>query len=136
VCLIALAYKAHPHFELIVAANRDEFYSRPAAPAAFWEDDPELLAGRDLQAGGTWLGLTLAGRFAAVTNYREPGRHKESPPSRGALVARFLKGREGPEIFAASLAKEAHVYNGFSMIFGPSMRAWSPMSFSPRSTRQ
>lgn len=123
-CLIALAHEAHPLFELAVAANRDEFYSRPSAPAAFWEGAPGVLAGRDLRAGGTWLGLTKNGRFAAVTNYREPGRYKQDAPSRGTLVARFLTGREEPEAFAAFLEREGQSYNGFSVIFGSPGLLW------------
>ncbi len=72
-CLIAVAWQAHPDYPLIVLANRDEFHARPAAPARFWAEAPQLLAGRDLSAGGTWLGVTRQGRFAALTNVREPG---------------------------------------------------------------
>ncbi|NNK38667.1 MAG: hypothetical protein HKP03_09315, partial [Xanthomonadales bacterium] len=69
-CLILFAWRAHPRYPLVVAANRDEFHDRPTAAADFWADEPGLLAGTDLQAGGTWLGITRAGRFAAITNYR------------------------------------------------------------------
>lgn len=123
-CLIVLAVEAHPQYELVVAANRDEFYSRPTAPASFWPEARGVLAGRDLQAGGTWLGVTKAGRFAALTNVREPGRHRVDAPSRGRLVARFLAGRETPEEFAASLAEEGSVYNGFSLILGIRGELW------------
>ncbi|HEY6838253.1 MAG TPA: NRDE family protein, partial [Geobacteraceae bacterium] len=91
-CLILIAYDCHPHYRLIVAANRDEYHVRPTAPAAFWEETPQLLAGRDLQGGGTWLGMTTTGRFAALTNFREPHRHHPSAPSRGRLVSDFLQG--------------------------------------------
>ncbi|NUQ14735.1 MAG: NRDE family protein [Flavobacteriales bacterium] len=89
-CLIALAYKVHPRYPLIVAANRDEFLDRPTRPAHFWEDDPHVLAGRDLQAGGTWLGVTRRGRFAAVTNHRDLRRTPVNGPSRGQLVRTAL----------------------------------------------
>src|SRR3954470_1237003 len=69
-CLIVFGWKAHPDYPLIVAANRDEFHGRPAAAAAFWHDKPAILAGRDLEAKGTWMGVARNGRFAAVTNYR------------------------------------------------------------------
>ncbi len=79
-CLILLAYDVHPEYRLILAANRDEFYDRPTLPMAFWEDHPDILAGRDLKGGGTWLGITRSGRFAAITNYREPGGPKARCP--------------------------------------------------------
>ena len=72
-CLIVVGWRVHPDYPLVVAANRDEFYRRPTAFAGFWADAPDILGGRDLEAGGTWLGITRAGRFAAVTNVREPG---------------------------------------------------------------
>jgi uncharacterized protein with NRDE domain len=71
-CLILFAYKVHPKYKLMVAANRDEFYQRPTAPAHFWKDAPDILAGRDLEKMGTWMGVTKSGQFAALTNYRDP----------------------------------------------------------------
>ena len=85
-CLIVFAYRVHPDYSLVVAANRDEYYRRPTAPAGFWEDCPAMLAGRDLEYGGTWLGVTVHGRFAALTNYRDPAAHRPEARSRGALV--------------------------------------------------
>ncbi|HMC96436.1 MAG TPA: NRDE family protein, partial [Flavobacteriales bacterium] len=95
-CLIVLAYKVHPRYPLIVAANRDEFLDRPALPAHFWKDAPHILAGRDLKAGGTWLGITTAGRFAALTNYRDLRRPAVNGRSRGALVRDALDGDPMP----------------------------------------
>ena len=92
-CLILVAWKALPGPALVVAANRDEFHARPAAPAAFWEDRPGILAGRDLEARGTWMGVTRSGRFAAVTNYRG-AREARAAESRGARVTRFLDGNQ------------------------------------------
>jgi len=115
-CLIAFAWRAHPRSRLIVAANRDEYFGRPAAPAGFWDDHPNVLAGRDLEAGGTWLGVTLDGRFAALTNYRNPADRKTGAPSRGALVSDFLTGRTTPEDYARQLEKRAMDYNGFSLL--------------------
>jgi hypothetical protein len=89
-CLILLAWQAHPTIPLVVAANRDEFFARPSAPAAFWPEAPQVLAGRDLEAGGTWLGVSRGQRFAALTNYREGGKPLPHARSRGALVADFL----------------------------------------------
>ena len=82
-CLILFAYRCHPRYELVLAANRDEYYDRATAPLGFWDDAPDILAGRDLQAGGTWLGVTRGGRFAAITNYRDPADFKPGAPSRG-----------------------------------------------------
>jgi uncharacterized protein with NRDE domain len=118
-CLISVAFDAHPAFRLVVAANRDEFYARPAAPAAWWADAPQVLGGRDLREGGTWMGVTRAGRFAAVTNFRDPGfAQKADAPSRGALVADFLRGSGDAEAYARELAARAAAYNGFNLLVG------------------
>ncbi len=117
-CLILIAVDVHPRFRLVAAANRDEFYARPTAPAAFWKDRPGLLAGRDLKAGGTWLGITRTGRFAAVTNYRDPASFREKAPSRGRLVTGFLTGDESPQACIDALAPSAGRYNGFNLILG------------------
>lgn len=112
-CLIVIAWRVHPGYPLVVAANRDEFHARPTAAAVRWPDAPQVVAGRDLEAGGTWLGATDAGRFAAVTNVREPGR----PPgarSRGHLARDFLTGTAAPGDFAAGIPGEA--YSGFNLL--------------------
>ena len=96
-CLIAFAYNVHPFYRLILAANRDEFYERPSTPADFWEDYPQVLAGRDLKNKGTWLGITKYGKFAAVTNYRNPSTYRSDAPSRGRLVRRYLTGNQNSE---------------------------------------
>ncbi len=114
-CLILIAWRVHPHTPLVVAANRDEFHARPAAPARWWSDAPEVLAGRDLQAGGTWLGVSGRGRFAAVTNYRE-GQPGSGPRSRGELVTGFLTGSLAPAEYAASLEPLRAEYAGFSLL--------------------
>jgi uncharacterized protein with NRDE domain len=90
VCLILFAHRAHADYRLVVAANRDEWFGRPTASAGFWPDAPEVFAGRDLEAHGTWLGITRAGRFAALTNFRDPGGNRPDAPSRGTLVSAFL----------------------------------------------
>jgi uncharacterized protein with NRDE domain len=117
-CLILFAWKVHENFPLILTANRDEFYVRPTAPAAFWEDTAGLLAGRDLQKGGTWLGITREGRLAALTNYRDPATLKDGAPSRGKLVSDFLRGQRTPEAYFHRLSPRAARYNGFSLLVG------------------
>ncbi len=117
-CLIGIAWQAHPDFPLIVAANRDEFHARPTAPSAWWPDAPHLLAGRDLQSGGAWMGITRNGRFAALTNVRDPGTQLTQAPTRGALVADFLCGDASPARYAAGLATPSVHYNGFNLLAG------------------
>jgi uncharacterized protein with NRDE domain len=117
-CLLLIAYQSHPDYRLILAANRDEFYDRPTRPAAFWDDTPEILAGQDLKAGGTWMGITKAGRFAAITNYREAGLTKENAPSRGDLVKDFLMGNSRPRDYLKIVQEKGQTYNGFNLITG------------------
>src|SRR5210317_1977072 len=93
VCLIVVAFKAHPEFPLIVAANRDEFHARPSQAADWWADQPNIVGGRDLLAGGTWLAAHRDGRFSAVTNYRDAEPKRGKLTSRGVLVTRYLLGR-------------------------------------------
>ena len=95
-CLIFVAWRKHPSYRLVVAANRDEFYARATAPAGFWDEAPEVLAGRDLEAGGTWLAVNRRGRFAAVTNFRDAQRDHSELQSRGHLVTDFLVGDDSP----------------------------------------
>ena len=117
-CLILFGFRAHRHFPLVVAANRDEHYSRPAAPAGFWADYPDIYAGRDLEKGGTWMGINTNGRFAAITNYREGQAGPAAPRSRGELVSGFLSGNESAPDFFSKAAQSAKDYNPFSMIAG------------------
>jgi uncharacterized protein with NRDE domain len=95
-CLIFFSLNDHHRYKLIVAANRDEFYNRKTAPAHFWEDDNNILAGKDLEAGGTWMGITVGGRIAMVTNYRDIRNLKQSAPSRGHLVSNYLMSDSTP----------------------------------------
>lgn len=117
-CLIVFAYRAHADYRLVVAANRDEWFGRPTAPAGFWPDAPDVLAGRDLEAQGTWLGVTRAGRFAAITNFRAPGSDRADAPSRGKLVSAFLTSSVPPVTFLESLRPDAARYNGFNLLVG------------------
>ena len=121
-CLILLGYHAHPLYRLILAANRDEFFSRPAAPATFWNNNPQLLAGRDMKEGGTWLGLTRSGRIAAITNFRDPISERKGVPSRGELVIGFLRSSMSVEDYLAFLKREGTNFNGFNLIFGDMKR--------------
>lgn len=115
-CLIALAWKAHADFPLLLVANRDEFHQRPAAPLAWWDDQPRVLAGRDLQENGTWLGASRCGRVAAVTNVRGPDAMLRGARSRGALVADFLAGHQPAVSFAQELRARAAEYGGFNLL--------------------
>jgi len=124
VCLIIFAWKARADLQLAVAANRDEWRDRPSEPAHWWPDDPELLAGRDLEAGGTWMGITRGGRFAAVTNFRDPSERRSSARSRGTLVTELLLGPDSPGDFLARLAPRANQYNGFNLIAGDGDTLW------------
>jgi uncharacterized protein with NRDE domain len=137
-CLILLAHQANPQYRLVVAANRDELYDRPTAPAAFWSDAPDVLAGRDLREGGTWMGVTRAGRFAAVTNYREMPLALEGKRSRGHLVAGFLRSAATPGDYARGLSVDGDAYNGFNLLVGDgaslayvSNRGAGPLALSP-----
>jgi uncharacterized protein with NRDE domain len=117
-CLVLIALESHPEYSLILAANRDEFYERPTTPAGFWADHPSVLAGRDLKAGGTWLGIDKRGRLAAVTNYRQGERETPAPRSRGHLVSDFLTGDTEAAEYFERVQRDADLYNGFNLIAG------------------
>lgn len=131
-CLILLAHRVHPQFPLIVAANRDEFHGRPAAAANFWTDRPQVLAGRDLEAGGTWLGVSKSGRFAAVTNFSEEPVEPLPPRSRGALVSDFLAGTMPPGPYLDGIARQAEAYRGFNLLLGDGDDLWYYSNRLPR----
>lgn len=118
-CLIAFALDHHPRYRLVLAANRDEFLDRGTEPARFWSDAPHLLAGRDRLAGGTWLGVTTRGKLAAVTNYRDPRQQVADPPSRGNLVADYLRDdKMTPADLRVHLLSRGDAYDGFNLIYG------------------
>ena len=117
-CLILFAYNVHPSYRLILAANRDEFYDRPSASADFWSKYPQVLAGLDLKEKGTWLGVTREGKFAAITNYRDPASWKDPAPSRGKLVSRFLTGSSDAGKYLKKISPDAEKYNGFNLLLG------------------
>ena len=117
-CLIVFAWQVVPGMPLLAAGNRDEFYARPSTPADWWDDHPAVYAGRDLQGGGTWIGITRSGRFAAITNIRAPSEKREDAPTRGLLVSNFLTGDASPQEYVESIAGDAQRYNGFNLLVG------------------
>jgi uncharacterized protein with NRDE domain len=119
-CLILFALQQHEDYPLVVIANRDEYYARPTETAHWWPDTPGIFAGRDLEAQGTWLGVNRSGRFAAVTNVREPGKSEPARLSRGKLTRDFLAGRESAETFIKSTESTAQDYAGFNLLVGDS----------------
>ena len=126
-CLVLIAWRADPDYPCVVAANRDEFHARPTARAEWWPDRPRILAGRDLEAGGTWLGLTRTGRFAALTNYRDPElRRAAAPglavPSRGQLVTSLLESGGSVADGLTYLREVGANYNAFNVIFSDGRR--------------
>lgn len=117
-CLIVFAYRKHPDYPLIFAGNRDEQFERPTRGAQFWDKYPDLLAGRDLESGGTWLGITKKGHFSTVTNFRDADLKEKEGPSRGSLVIDYLTGNQSPEDYMRDKMNEAHQYNGFNLLAG------------------
>jgi uncharacterized protein with NRDE domain len=116
-CLIVCSWKQYEKYPLVLLANRDEFYERPAVPIHFWESDEKILAGKDLKAGGTWMGLSKSGRFAAITNYRDFSLEKSGAPSRGKLIPGFFRSGLSPMDYAQSICP-AEAYNGFNLLLG------------------
>jgi uncharacterized protein with NRDE domain len=123
-CLLVLAWKVHRQYRLVVAANRDEYHARPAAPLAPWPAPTQILAGRDLRAGGTWLGMDPRRRFGVITNFRDLVPAPPEAPSRGALIPRYLRGEAGPGEFLAGLEDEASVYGGFNLLLADADSLW------------
>jgi uncharacterized protein with NRDE domain len=121
-CLIVFAWRVFPGLPVIAAANRDEYYDRPATPAGPWPEHPNVIAGRDLKGGGSWMGVTLDGpggpKFAALTNIRGPQERRTDAPSRGALVADFLTGALAAPDYLEQIARGAGEYNGFNLVLG------------------
>jgi uncharacterized protein with NRDE domain len=117
-CLILLSLNDHPEYKLIIAANRDEFYNRKTLSARFWVDHPQILGGRDLQAGGTWMAMNRNGRISMVTNYRDPLHIDPSAPSRGHLVSNFVVSDDRPLSYLDNLVSKGNAYNGFNLIVG------------------
>jgi uncharacterized protein with NRDE domain len=122
-CLIVFAWRPEHDLPLVMAANRDEFYARPSLPLGGWEDAPGLYGGRDLEAGGTWLGIGPQGRFAALTNLRDP-RQPPRGRSRGELPVQFLRSPLAPEAFLMDVAQRAGDYSGFNLLIGDRQQLW------------
>lgn len=135
-CLAVFALNVHPRWPLIVVANRDEFHARPTSTMQPWEQSPAVLAGRDLQASGTWLGLRSNGQFALLTNVRDPSRNRAAAPSRGHLVEHFLMQDTDPAHYLEMLSGVAADYNGFNLIVGDGNGLWHASNYqSPLSQR-
>lgn len=117
-CIAYLAIGTHPDWPLFIAANRDEFHNRPTRPAAPWPQRPDIISGIDSQAHGTWLGITRQGRYAFLTNYRDPAAFVTDAPSRGELSSHYLEGHETPQDYARRNMAMASAYNGFNLIVG------------------
>ncbi len=134
-CLLIFSHQPQTEYPLVVAANRDEYYARATAPAQFWPEHPQLLAGKDLQLGGTWMGITRAGRFAAITNCRGGGDDsaKPAPRSRGELPLNFLLGSDSPQVYLEGVAQHAEHYAGFNLLAGEGEELWF---FTNRPERQ
>src|SRR5690606_5972667 len=128
-CLIFFALDQHPDYKLVVAGNRDEFYKRKTAVANFWDDHPEILAGRDLEAMGTWLGIARTGRISMLTNYRDLRTLKKDAPSRGHLVSDFLWKNMPPDQYLQQVAEEGHRFNGFNLLVGTADEFWYYSSY-------
>jgi uncharacterized protein with NRDE domain len=121
-CLVLVAWRGNENYPCVIAANRDELHLRPTAPAQWWQTEPPILGGRDLMAGGTWLGMTHTGRFAALTNYRDPEQRRVGTPSRGTLVTSILKSSAGTAEALRHLHEVGANYNGFNLIFSDGER--------------
>ncbi len=117
-CILFVAIEQHPEYPLIIAANRDEFFNRPSRGLHYWEDYPNILAGRDMLAGGSWLGVNYNDRVAAVTNIRRPDLIRDDARSRGGLIARYLRDDDSDAAFSKFLQDEADEYNPFNLLFG------------------
>ncbi len=133
-CLILLALHAVPNRPWLLLGNRDEYHGRPSAPAAHWDDAPDVIGGRDLEAGGSWLAVTRDGRFAAVTNVRA-GPPRRGKRSRGALVADFVRGSQSARDYAQIIARLRDEFGPFNLIVGDRDSAWGASTLSETAWR-
>jgi uncharacterized protein with NRDE domain len=117
-CLIIFGINITPEYKFIAAANRDEFYERPTVPMHLWEGEKGILAGKDLKEGGTWMGLNRGGKFAAITNFRDMSKIRDSAPSRGQIVLNYINGNYNDKEFDEYLINKGEEYNGFNLIYG------------------
>jgi uncharacterized protein with NRDE domain len=123
-CIALFSYKNTPGYRLILAANRDEFLARPTAPLDWWSDNNRILAGRDIQDGGTWLGVSRKGSFGVLTNYRELPKMNESLKSRGEIIVRYLSADSMLPDFFRGLQERASHFRGFSLLLGNASSLW------------
>lgn len=123
-CIVVVAWHVCPDAPLVLAANRDEYHGRPTLPAQSWEDHPHIHGGRDLQAGGSWFAVDQQGRFAAVTNLREPGARRPGARSRGLLVSEFLRGLLKPAEYLRGVAARAGEHDPFNLLAGDAAGLW------------
>ena len=123
-CLIFISFQNHPKYKLIVAANRDEFYNRKTAAANYWSDYTQILAGRDLEACGTWLGMSTSGKISMLTNYRDLKNINPAAPSRGQLVSDYLKSSITAQAYMQAIESDGKRYNGFDLIVGNPEELW------------
>jgi len=123
-CLLVLAWQVHPRYRLVVAANRDEFHERPTAAMAKWPPPDDIIAGRDLRAGGTWLAMDGRSRFGVVTNFRELQGPAPAAPSRGNLIPTYLRNEAGPERYFKELEPVANAYSGFNLLLADRDSLW------------
>lgn len=123
-CLAALAWNVHPRYRAVMIANRDEYHARAATPLAPWADEPRILAGRDLQAGGTWFGIDRQRRLGLITNYRELARPRRNAPTRGGLVSGFLRGQRSAAEFLGDIADDSTGYAGFNLLLADGQGLW------------
>jgi uncharacterized protein with NRDE domain len=135
-CLLVLAWRCHPRYRAVVAANRDEFHARPSAPLGPWTDLPGVAGGRDLQAQGAWFAADAARRFGVVTNFREFGRRRRSAPSRGGLIPAYLSGGEPPAAALAALETDAPGYAGFNLLLADRESLWYASNRADQFARQ
>ncbi len=131
-CLVVCAWNIHPTYPFIFAGNRDEFYQRPALPATWWEENPNVLAGKDVEGGGTWLGINRQGHVAVLTNYRNPKDIREAAPTRGVLPLDYLIGQSSAATYAQALGSNAELYNGFNMLVKDQQELWFMGNRDPR----
>jgi uncharacterized protein with NRDE domain len=130
-CLIFFSVNNHPKYKLILAGNRDEFYNRKTSAADFWKDQPNILGGRDLEAGGTWMGITRKGKISFITNYRDPLNINSAAPSRGHLVSDYLENDKSPSSYIKEVESKAKLYNGFNLVVGDVDSLWYFSNYGP-----
>jgi uncharacterized protein with NRDE domain len=135
-CLVIFAHQPGAAYPLVMAANRDEYHGRATAAARFWPEHPQLLAGRDLEQGGTWMGITRSGRFATITNYHDPARTVPAPHSRGELPLTYLLGQQSPQDYLRAIAPTAQDYAGFNLLLGDGHSLWHLSNCGPDQVRQ